>query len=183
MQHSESVKNIAAALVLFHIKVGKVHKDSRNPFFNSTYASLTNILDTIAEPLEEAGLSIIQLPEGEFGLSTMIIHADSGEWIKDTYQMRPTKDDPQGRGSAITYQRRYAISALLQLSIDEDDDGNKASAPAPKAEQDNRKWLNKGTKEFENAVKKLKDKSITLKEIEVYYKLSKEIKTELQNIK
>jgi len=59
----------------------------------------------------------------------MLIHVDSGEYLMDTYEMKPTKDDPQGIGSSITYQRRYAIGAILSLNIDEDDDGNSASNP------------------------------------------------------
>ena len=43
--------------------------------------------------------------------------------------MKPIKDDPQGAGSVITYQRRYALGAVLGLNIDEDDDANKASQP------------------------------------------------------
>lgn len=54
----------------------------------------------------------------------------SGEFIASKYTMRPTKNDPQGVGSCITYQRRYALGAALSLNIDEDDDGNKASQNA-----------------------------------------------------
>ena len=43
--------------------------------------------------------------------------------------MQPTKHSPQDAGSVITYQRRYAIGAILNLNIDEDDDGNKGSEP------------------------------------------------------
>lgn len=126
MQTSDSIKNIAAALVGFHKEVGKIAKDAKNPFFKSSYASLSGILDTINEPLNNNGLSIAQFPEGENGLTTRLMHT-SGEWIEATYQMKPAKDDPQGRGSAITYQRRYAIGAVLCLTIDDDDDGNAAS--------------------------------------------------------
>ena len=57
----------------------------------------------------------------------------SGEYIGETYVMTPTKNDPQGLGSAITYQRRYALGAILSLNIDEDDDGNEANKPSEKA--------------------------------------------------
>jgi hypothetical protein len=126
MQTSESIKAIAAALVSFHKEVGKIGKDSKNPFFKSSYASLSNILDGINEPLVNNGLSIVQFPEGDNGLTTRLCHS-SGEWMESTYSMKPAKDDPQGRGSAITYQRRYAIGAILSLNIDADDDGNAAS--------------------------------------------------------
>ena len=52
---------------------------------------------------------------------------ESGEFIMETYQMKPVKNDPQGIGSSITYQRRYALGAVLGLNIDDDDDGNGAS--------------------------------------------------------
>jgi hypothetical protein len=126
MQTSESIKSISAALVGFHKEVGKVAKDSNNPFFKSKYASLSNILDAISAPLSSNGLSIVQFPEGDNGLTTRLVH-DSGEWMEATYTMKPVKDDPQGRGSALTYQRRYAVGAILSLNIDADDDGNQAS--------------------------------------------------------
>ena len=56
----------------------------------------------------------------------MLMHT-SGEWLAESYFMKPSKDDPQGAGSVITYQRRYALGAILGLNIDVDDDGNKAS--------------------------------------------------------
>jgi hypothetical protein len=126
MNTSTDIKQISAALVGFHKAVGKIPKDSNNPFFKSKYASLSGILDTIATPLADNGLSIVQFPEGENGLTTRLVHS-SGEWMEATYSMRPAKDDPQGRGSAITYQRRYAVGAMLSLNIDEDDDANAAS--------------------------------------------------------
>lgn len=127
MEKSESIKSIAKALITFHVKVEKVKKDAKNPFFKSKYASLSNILETINEPLIESGLSFCQLPTGENGLITILMHGESGEFIQSTYEMRPVKEDPQGRGSALTYQRRYALAAVLGLNIDEDDDGNGAS--------------------------------------------------------
>jgi hypothetical protein len=128
MTTSESIKSIALALVGFHKEVGKVAKDSANPFFKSKYASLSNILDAITGPLSSNDLALVQFPEGENGLTTRLCHS-SGEWMEATYQMRPVKDDPQGRGSAITYMRRYAVGAILSLNIDEDDDGNAATRP------------------------------------------------------
>lgn len=49
--------------------------------------------------------------------------------------MRPSKNDPQGVGSCITYQRRYAIGAILCLNIDDDDDANIASGNTAQKEQ------------------------------------------------
>lgn len=129
MEKSQSIGAIAKALISFHTKVDKVKKDASNPFFKSKYASLSNILEAIHTPLLESGLTFSQFPSNGHSLTTIIIHAESGEYMLDTYEMKPVKDDPQGRGSCITYQRRYALAAVLGLNIDEDDDANLASTP------------------------------------------------------
>lgn len=126
MEKSESIKNIASALIKFQSNVSKIKKDATNPFFKSKYASLSNIQDEISGPLEDAGLSYMQFPDGIHGLTTIIMH-DSGEWLQSTYTMKPVKDDPQGLGSSITYQKRYALAGALALNIDDDDDANTAT--------------------------------------------------------
>ena len=126
MNKSESIKNIAGALVKFQASVSKVAKEANNPFFKKKYASLANILDTIQKPLSECGLAISQFPDGD-ALTTIIVHADSGEWMESSYVMPVVKqNDPQAMGSAITYARRYALGSILNLNIDDDDDGEKA---------------------------------------------------------
>lgn len=141
MDKSPSIGNLAKALVEFHSKVPSVTKEANNPFFKSKYASLSNIIDTIKPILTECGLTLMQFPSGEEGLHSLLIHAESGEWIGDFYEMPVAKkDDPQALGSAITYARRYSLQAILMINVEEDDDGNKASgrdaskkiAPAPK---------------------------------------------------
>jgi hypothetical protein len=126
MNHSESISKLSTALVAFHSKMGKVSKDSVNPYFNSKYASLSTILSAVTPVLTEAGLSIVQMPTGENELQTTLIHS-SGEWISSTMKLAPIKSDPQAQGSAITYARRYAVGAILSLNIDEDDDANAAT--------------------------------------------------------
>jgi hypothetical protein len=126
MQTSEKLEKLPLALLEFHKKVGKIIKSDNNPFFKSKYASLATILDVITEPLTDCGLIIIQFPTGLYQLTTRLQHI-SGEYMQSTYEMQPVKHSPQDAGSVITYQRRYAIGAILNLNIDEDDDGNKAS--------------------------------------------------------
>lgn len=111
-------------MVEFHKKVGKVIKDAKG--YNYRYATLSNILDVIQDPLNECGLSVIQLPQGDHELVTILTHI-SGEFISNTSRMVPKEDNPQQRGSCITYQRRYSLGAILCINIDEDDDGAAAS--------------------------------------------------------
>lgn len=136
MNKSESIKNIAGALVNFQATVSKVSKESKNPFFKSKYASLANILDTIQKPLSECGLAITQFPDGD-ALTTLIVHAESGEWMESSYVMPVAKqNDPQAMGSAMTYARRYALGSILNLNIDDDDDGEKAMGRTTEAKRE-----------------------------------------------
>lgn len=158
MEKTESITNLANALMTFQLKVSKIDKDATNPFFHSKYASLSNIQEAIYTPLAESGLVYSQSPSGQNGLTTILIHAESGEYFMDTYIMPVSKqNDPQAVGSSITYAKRYALVAILGLNIDEDDDGNAGSAP-PKTEQkkeeDNRPWLN--DKAFTQALERIK---------------------------
>lgn len=184
---SPEIKNICTALVAFHDEVGKIAKDAKNPFFKSKYASLSGILDAISKPLISNGLSIVQFPEGESGLTTRLLHT-SGEWMEATYNMKSVKDTPQDRGSAITYQRRYAIGAILSLNIDEDDDGNNASGKTEsntngqntQPSKDDKPWLNDNTSSFNEALKAVGEGKVTIAQIEKKYKLSKAVKAILE---
>jgi hypothetical protein len=183
MEKSNSIQEIAKAIIQFHIKVETVKKDATNPFFKSKYASLSNILEAIQIPLEESGLSFSQFPTGENGLTTILMHT-SGEYLQSDYNMQPVKNDPQGKGSVITYQRRYALAAVLGLNIDEDDDANEAThggKTPEKAAENNKPWLNKNTKEFDGAVKKLREGTTTIAKIREVMKVSKEVETLLNN--
>jgi hypothetical protein len=98
--------------------------------------------------------------------------------------MKAVKDDPQQQGSRITYQRRYAIGAVLGLNIDEDDDGNKASLPQPKFEEkneDNRPWLSE--KAFIQASERIVagEKEVYQKTIDAF-KMKKEYKEKLTEL-
>jgi len=126
MTKSESIKNLATALKLFQGEVTAVKKGAVNPFFKSKYADLSSILEAIREPLSKNGLAIAQFPTGENQLVTILMH-DSGEWMEDTFTMKPVDAKPQSLGSVITYMRRYALGGVLAISTEEDDDGNEAS--------------------------------------------------------
>src|SRR5687768_15786841 len=127
MEKSESIKELATALIGFQANVENVKKDGQNPYFKSKYATLENILDTVKPTPKDFDLSFSQFPDGD-GLTTILMHS-SGEYLKATAHMTPKDNSPQGQGSAITYMRRYALSAVLGIATEEDDDGNAASQP------------------------------------------------------
>jgi len=178
---SNEINELAKGLILFNVKCEGIKKDAKNPFFKSTYASLPKIIEAITEPLAESGLALTMFPIDENSLYCLLMHT-SGQWIEATYTMKPVKDTPQDKGSCITYARRYCISSILNLQIDDilaDDDGNKASGKvevkAP-VKDDGKAWLNKGTPEFEKAIAYVKGGGLVAK-IKEKYRLNKEIET------
>jgi len=124
LSKSATIGALTKALIQFHSNVSKVAKTSENPYFKSKYGDLNAYLSAVKQPLIDAGLVVIQLPESN-GLTTILSH-ESGEYISSTMQMKPSKDDPQGHGSALTYMRRYMLASILGLNA-EDDDGNRAN--------------------------------------------------------
>ena len=131
IEKSASIKNLAVSLAKFQGKIESVEKDGDNPYFRSKYATLANIVYTIRPTLSENGLSFSQLPSGSNELVTILMH-QSGEYLSSTVKMSPKDNTPQSQGSAITYMRRYALSAILGIVTDDDDDGNEATKPQVK---------------------------------------------------
>jgi hypothetical protein len=108
-----------------------VAKNAVNPHFRNRYASLDAILDDVRPVLASHNLGISQEPlfeDGKAGVVTRIIHS-SGE-VRESTLLLPIKDQTaQGVGSALTYAKRYAISSILGITADDDDDGELASKP------------------------------------------------------
>lgn len=129
---SDSIKEIATALCKAQGQFDHAKKDVTNGFFHSKYADLASCIDAAKKPLSDNGLSVVQIvdtsEQNELILETILMHT-SGEFISGKYLIRPTKNDPQGVGSAITYARRYAFSAITGIAAD-DDDGNAATGNA-----------------------------------------------------
>ena len=131
METSESINEISAALAKAQGQIENAIKDSNNPFFKSRYADLTSVWAACRKQLSENGLSVIQSPEeSSQGISvvTMLCHS-SGQWIRSKYSMPcdSSKLTPQVIGSAITYARRYALSAMVGIAPQDDDDANEVS--------------------------------------------------------
>jgi hypothetical protein len=141
MTSSETTATLCAALVAAQGALKPIAKDGKNPAFRSKYATLDGIMETVRPALAAHGLAVVQgviHPEtGEGGrlvgitVETRLLHT-SGEWLASVVPVPVAKGDAHGLGSALSYGRRYGISALLALSTDEDDDGN-AAAKAPPA--------------------------------------------------
>ena len=143
MNKSDNIAELAKALSKAQADMSGAKKSSNNPFFESKYADLKDVIECVKEPFADNGLSFVQFPisnDGFAGVETVIMHS-SGEWISNEYMLKVSKNDPQGIGSAITYARRYALQAACGVPS-EDDDGESAmgrtskqkKAPEPKPE-------------------------------------------------
>lgn len=132
MKSSEKITTIAKSLVKAQQSMEGAKKDSKNPFFKSSYADYNAVLEACKSSLNDNGITILQphrtVIEGEKQLDfveTILLH-ESGEFISSETKIEVTKkNDPQALGSAITYARRYGLQSLVALPA-EDDDGEKA---------------------------------------------------------
>lgn len=129
MSHNMEKQTLYTQLLAAQLEFPKIKKDATNPFFKNKYASLDGILETVLPILHKHGLFIIQSPINmmdKVGVQTDIFYTD-GDFLTSSFTVTLAKNDPQGAGSAITYCRRYALTAMLGLNVEEDDDGNTAS--------------------------------------------------------
>lgn len=140
MDKSEQIDALAKALVKVQGTMENAVKGADNPFFKSTYATLSDIWEVARKPLTDNGLSVTQLCESADGqnviIETVLLH-ESGQWIGGRLSMPYVKNDPQAVGSAISYGRRYALQSILGIVAEEDDDANHASGKGQIPKSDN----------------------------------------------
>ena len=128
MNQSEQINELAAALAKAQSQITGALKDSKNPFFKSSYADLASCWDACRKQLTENGLSVIQTTDIEqtgtaeavVVVRTTLAH-QSGQWIAGILPVKAKDDGPQAQGSGITYARRYALAAIVGLAQIDDD--------------------------------------------------------------
>lgn len=128
---------LGAAICLAQAELKNPIKDTEG--YGYDYADLAGIIDNVKPVLKKYGLSVIQFPvssdEG-VGVRTVLMHV-SGEKLEDIYHLPIPEigkaNKAQAAGAAITYARRYALSAVLNISADDDTDAS-STEPAKKTE-------------------------------------------------
>jgi hypothetical protein len=117
---------------LFEAKkeIGKISKDSTNPFYKSKYFDINSLLEHVEPILQKHKLLLTQpIQNGKvLTLITDIEFEEESVFVGNVVSEieLPEIQDPQKLGSAITYYRRYTLQSLLGLQA-EDDDANLAS--------------------------------------------------------
>lgn len=145
---STSIGNLAAALAAAQAEMKPASKNATNPFLKNKYADLQSCFEACNSVLPKHKLAISQIvipaDAGHISVQTMLMH-ESGEWISSVCTLpcpvpvsnngKPSVNAAQAAGSAITYARRYGLTAIVGLATD-DDDGNAAGQPVqPQAQR------------------------------------------------
>ena len=120
-------------LAQVHAAVRQPVKDSINPHFNSTFASLNECNRVVAEAVREVGdcdywQRAVYNQEAKCWEMQTVFSADG---MTEILSAHPFNQDanPQKAASASTYARRYSLVSAFNLAA-EDDDGNQASRPS-----------------------------------------------------
>lgn len=133
---TEKIESLAKALSEAQGEMSDPSKNSNNPYFNSKYADLSEVLGMIRPAFSKVGLCMTQHPSVVYyekgamiSVLTMVIHL-SGQVMASTLEMSTGTITPQAIGGCITYARRYSAAAIAGIS-QQDDDGNAATHGMP----------------------------------------------------
>lgn len=163
-------KEFLIDLIKAQSAIETVYKDKLNPHFKNKYVPLCDILAAVKPSLNSNNFFLTQkvlLQENQEFLSTEIIHTNGESLSMLMPLVIVEKGNPQKYGSAMTYMRRYSLTALLALEED-DDDGEKAAAkPTYKEKLNNAAqgfgedmkeiFIKQSKDDFDNIVKQIKE--------------------------
>jgi hypothetical protein len=132
---SEQIAELVKALVAAQKEMKppkKGHTAKATETRSYKYADLSDVLECAREPLTKTGLAhaqTLRAQDGHMVLVTSLLHT-SGQWIASEYPLA-NYARPQEQGSALTYARRYSLTALLGIAAEDDDDGQTAQNAEP----------------------------------------------------
>lgn len=131
MEMSEATSEIFAAFAKFQGELTNAVKSKAGHGYK--YADLAQCIETAREPLSNNNLAVTQLMgQSDKGatLTTMLIHS-SGQWFRDEFIMEKAilsggagKNPAQGMGASISYMRRYAYTAIIGMTQEDEDAAN-----------------------------------------------------------
>jgi hypothetical protein len=130
MKISVDSKEMFVDLIKALAELRNLKKTGENPHFKSSFVTIDVITDHIRPIMARHNLAVMQDVFGNgdsIVVSTMIIHS-SGQWVEQSGLVVPlAKKDAQTACGAVSYARRYALLAMLNIvGTDEDIDGEDA---------------------------------------------------------
>jgi len=140
---SENIESLASALSKAQLAIENVSKDKQA--YGYKYADLASCLQAVKKPLSDNGLSVSQLVTSDADkqvLVTLLMH-ESGQWLKSKFCIENVVmkqcNSLQQIGAGLTYARRYALSAIVGLTQEDDD---ATSVPKFKKEDEGKEKIN-----------------------------------------
>ena len=136
MKQSENVNEVSEAISALQGEVVDADKDVQG--YNYKYANLSSCLDIARPLLNKHGLALTQHPQckGQVMTLTSLLSHKSGQWMKSSLDMEVSvaKNLSQAQcvGIAITYARRYALTAILGITQQDSDGSTKEVSDTPK---------------------------------------------------
>lgn len=137
---SEEIGQLVAALTAASIDFEEIERNREADVqskregaksFKYRYATLGEVIRATRPALSKNGLALLQMPAVRTKTVTVItlLTHTSGEWIRNDLPVVIDSLDPQTIGKAISYMRRYAQLAMLNLAPEdaEDTDCNESS--------------------------------------------------------
>lgn len=185
IETSTSTGNIDGAILKVQTLAPVIRKNTDNPYFKSRFAEYPEIQAAIRPLLIEQGIITMFFPVIGNQLTMNVKHTGSKEFYKVTMDLKTIQDSPQAQGSAITYGKRYMLTAFFDLIIEDasDDDGNASSVSQPKKDAASTNatpapladlnWLNPNTKDWFTAKGMIFNKKKTIEDIRKQYKVNK----------
>ena len=124
---SNSVEHIAMALSKVQSELGSVGKDQKGYGYN--YSSLASTIEVSKASLAKNNLAISQLvgnsSNGDPSVTTILLHGGSGQYFMSTASMPKVTmkgcNVAQESGATLSYLRRYALQALLNMASEDND--------------------------------------------------------------
>lgn len=177
----------------------KAPKGLYNSFGNYNYRSTESILESLKPILKEKGLLLTitdelvvlgdryyikaeaKLSKGEDSISVTAYAREE--------ETKKGMDSSQITGATSSYARKYALNGLFLIDDNKDADtdeyhriNDNDKTPKIPAKPSDKEWLNKGTENFDKVVTALKAKKATIAQVLTKYRLSAEVKKELEAI-
>lgn len=172
------MKNLYKAIAAFQQEVPTIHEGTKG--YGYTYANLNTILNVINPLMAKHGLGFYQAVEST-QLTTVVFHPESGEQIENSADIPQNvvlkgMNAFQVLGSAITYMRRYQLSAMLGIVTDKDIDASEQQVIQ-------KQTFDPSHKGWAEAIKALKSGAVKIEQIKAKYELSLENEKILTNEK
>lgn len=176
------MKELMKSLAEFQQEVPVIHQNTQG--YGYTYSSLSEILTTINPLLKKHGLGFTQLIDGD-SIKTILFHVETGQSFESSVHIiQDVKlnkmNDYQVLGSAITYLRRYALSAMLGIVTDKDNDAAGEQTPKQPQPKKAKAELKEGS--FEKMKTAIAGGNYTVKQAEQTYNLTIEQLADLTEV-